>query len=92
MHDTGGAMRHRKIVIAKDGIVRFRKNNIVADMLEVSQRHGFGLNEIAVCSRFTREERAELAQLIGYSVDGYCDLSYALGKRKACRIAARRAR
>jgi hypothetical protein len=62
-------------VVLVDGKPRFKENRIVYALLENSRRHGYGLNE-AACGDFTAEERMQLAQLIGYSVDGYGTLSY----------------
>ena len=57
------------------GVLRFRENRIVSRVLDVAKAQGYGLNEIA-CGDFTAEERQQFAQLIGYSLDGYGDLSY----------------
>lgn len=54
----------------KDG--RFIPNRIVEKLLEVAP---IDLNDIAGMD-FTNEERMQLAQLIGYSVGGFTDLSY----------------
>ncbi len=57
------------------GTVRFKKNTIVARMLEFCSARGFDLNEIAR-QGFDKDDRAQLAQLIGYSVSGFGDLGY----------------
>jgi len=57
------------------GIHRFLENRIVRDLLDFAQPRGFGLNEIAT-RRYTKAEHRQVAQLIGYSVSGYGDLSY----------------
>ena len=54
----------------KDG--RFVPNRIVELLLKTSTHD---MNSLA-CANFTREERVQLAQLIGYSVGGFCSLSY----------------
>lgn len=64
------------VVRAADGCIRFRENRIVSALLEHSSRHGYSLNETAI-GDFTDDEHMQLAQLIGYSVSGYGDLSYA---------------
>lgn len=69
------------IVVAKDGVVRFQENRIVSAFLEAG-REGkrLDLNEIAVRAcrgEFTTAEQMQFAQLIGYSVSGFGDLSYA---------------
>ncbi len=61
------------IVWAKDGVIRFKPNPIVQYILD---RGGVDLNDIAV-KGFKREDEEQFAQLIGYSVSGFGDLSYA---------------
>jgi hypothetical protein len=56
-----------------EGVVRFHGNAIVRHLLDVAT---IGLNEIAALP-FEREDHEQLAQLLGYSVDGFCDLPYA---------------
>lgn len=60
--------------IGKDehGVVRFKKNAIVCYLLD---NGGIDLNAIARL-QFSREDREQFAQLIGYSVCGASDLSY----------------
>jgi hypothetical protein len=53
-----------------DGVARFKRNAIVGYL--ASGR----LNELAALD-FPREDWEQLAQLIGYSVSGFGDLSYA---------------
>ena len=57
-------------------VIRFKENRIVRHLLDNSTKTGCGLNELARMD-FTEEERMQLAQLIGYSVSGYGELSYA---------------
>lgn len=57
------------------GTLRFKENRIVSHLLEVAGRNGCGLNELAMLE-FSREDREQLAQLIGYSAGGFCTLSY----------------
>lgn len=59
----------------KDGTLRFKQNAIVRHLLDHGQKHGCGLNELA-CMNFSKEDRMQLAQLIGYSLSGYSELSY----------------
>ena len=61
------------IEIAADGVVRFRENKIVRFLLDAGP---FDMNQLALM-RFDRANYSEFAQLIGYSVSGYGDLSYA---------------
>lgn len=60
------------LVVDGNGIVRFRSNKIVEFLLH---KGGFDMNDIAGM-RFSREDRAQFAQLIGYSVNGYGELNY----------------
>lgn len=68
---------YQPVVIDHEGTVRFFRNRIVEMLLDEGP---FDMNEIArlaeVEGRFTDEERAQFAQLIGYSIDGYRELSY----------------
>lgn len=57
------------------GTLRFKENKIVSHLLEVAQKHGCGLNELARME-FSQDDREQFAQLIGYSLSGYGDLSY----------------
>lgn len=59
----------------RGGQIRFHPNQIVDDLLEFAQSKGFGLNEIARRS-YSQEDRCQFAQLIGYSLSGYHELSY----------------
>ena len=62
------------IYLDKNGVARFKKNAIVRYMLD---KNIINLNDIAL---FSKEDRMQFAQLIGYSVSGYGDLSYASKK------------
>ena len=66
--------RHPIQPIVKDehGVVRFKRNAIVCHLLD---HGGIDLNAIA-CMDFSREDREQFAQLIGYSHSGAHDLSY----------------
>jgi hypothetical protein len=64
------------ILLAADNVVRFKENKIVSWMLEMGRLGAkFDLNVIAL-QDFSQEDRIQLAQLIGYSVSGFGDLSY----------------
>jgi hypothetical protein len=54
------------------GRVRFKQNAIVVHLLD---NGGIDMNKLAVMD-FTSEDRQQFAQLIGYSLDGYSELSY----------------
>lgn len=68
-------MKHpmQKIVIDAEGTIRFQKNDIVRFLLDAGR---FDLNDIAVRG-FSEEDHTQFAQLIGYSVSGFGELSYA---------------
>ncbi len=74
----------QKIVFDTRGVARFQTNAIVEYLLD---KGGMDLNDIAR-QDFDREDRAQFAQLIGYSVSGYGDLSYAIYVGKADRQVA----
>ena len=61
------------------GVIRFRENAIVRALLDFATNRPepdrMSLNEIARTS-FSREDREQFAQLIGYSVSGFGELSY----------------
>lgn len=59
-----------------DGVLRFRANPLVQHLLEVGKAHGCGLNELAIHPAATADDHQQLAQLIGYSLSGYGELSY----------------
>lgn len=61
------------IVADNRGRLRFKENRIVSDLLDFASDRGFDLNEIAR-RNYSREDRQQLAQLIGYSLDGYGEL------------------
>ena len=67
------------VVVASDGVIRFKANQIISDMLDLCQKHGFGLNEIAMRD-YEEDDRSQLMQLIGYSVSGYGNLSCSRAK------------
>jgi len=54
------------------GTLRFKKNAIVEYILDEG---GIDLNQIGM-KDFTREDRVQFAQLIGYSMGGFADLGY----------------
>lgn len=67
------------------GVIRFRSNKIIVDLF---MRGALDLNMIARAG-YDEEDRMQLAQLIGYSVSGYGDLTYV--SRKSVRKADKRA-
>lgn len=56
-----------------DGTLRFVSNGLVRHLLDYG---GIDMNQLAVLPGITVDERRQFAQLIGYSVDGYCGLNY----------------
>lgn len=79
------------------GVLRFRENAIVRYLLD---NGGIDMNHLAGMSgRFSRADQMQFAQLIGYSLSGYADLSYvtdasyakAVDASKRVRVRKRRA-
>lgn len=68
-------MKHSLQNIIKDdnGVIRFQENLIVSHLVKA---YPGGLNALAE-KEFSNEDWEQLAQLIGYSVSGFGDLSYA---------------
>jgi hypothetical protein len=64
------------VELDSQGVARFKANKIVRHLLDWASDRGMNLNDIARMP-FDAEDRMQLAQLIGYSVSGYGDLSYA---------------
>lgn len=60
------------LVTDENGRTRFQKNAIVCYLLDNS---GIDLNQIARL-HFSNEDREQFAQLIGYSLSGFGELSY----------------
>ena len=54
------------------GVLRFKRNKIVCHLLE---KGGIDLDKIARLD-FSNEDREQFAQLIGYSLNGFSELSY----------------
>lgn len=57
------------------GTLRFKDNAIVRYLLDWATVRGMSLNELAQLP-FSNEDRVQLAQLIGYSLSGFGELSY----------------
>jgi hypothetical protein len=55
-----------------NGVIRFKRNAIVEHLLN---KGGIDLNQLA-CMEFSGEDREQFAQLIGYSLSGFSELSY----------------
>ena len=71
---TGRKVRHpiQPLVEDEQGVIRFKENAIVRRLLDEG---GIDLNDIG-CWDVSRDDFSQFAQLIGYSHDGYCGLSY----------------
>lgn len=54
------------------GTLRFKANEIVRHLLD---KGGLNMNYL-VCQNFSQEDRIQFAQLIGYSLGGFGELSY----------------
>lgn len=63
--------------LAKDehGVLRFKANKLVQHLLDWAQARGHGMNEMAGMN-FPQEDWEQFAQLIGYSLSGFAELSY----------------
>lgn len=77
MKDERDQLPHptQPVATAADGVTRFKANKIVRDLLDFASKHGFDLNQIAI-RNYPEEDEVQFAQLIGYSVSGFGDLSY----------------
>lgn len=73
-------------IVMDHGVARFRKNAIVAFLLDAGPFDMNALPRIA----FSKQDRDQFAQLIGYSVSGYGELSYVDDRRydRASELAA----
>ena len=63
------------IVTDENSRSRFKANALVRHLLDFGQENGCGMNEMARMG-FSKEDWEQFAQLIGYSVDGFAELSY----------------
>lgn len=69
---TAPAHPSQPLVTDDHGVVRFHANAIVRHLLD---HGGIDLNRLALL-RFTDADRAQFAQLIGYSLSGFGELDY----------------
>lgn len=91
------------LIIDEHGVLRFQRNAIVAYVIDwCSSKNGAvgykpvdprapapDLNELARMD-FPQEDRVQLAQLIGYSQEGFGELSYVTNKDYARAVNPRR--
>lgn len=61
------------VYIDDNNVARFKSNCIVRYMLDAGK---IDMNMIAALPNIPKEDREQFAQLIGYSVDGFGELSY----------------
>lgn len=61
----------------KHGVRRFQGNEIIEYLV---QNDIINLNDLAAL-KFSKEDQAQFAQLMGYSVSGWGDLSYVTNKK-----------
>lgn len=59
-------------LVEVDGVVRFKENAIVRTLLDAGP---LDMNRIAAMA-FSQEDHEQFAQLIGYSLSGFAELSY----------------
>lgn len=57
----------------KQGVLRFKANEIVKFLLDDGPND---MNRLALIKQFSKEDREQFAQLIGYSLSGFGELSY----------------
>lgn len=62
----------QEIILDQNATIRFKANEIVRYILD---NGGIDLNQLAILE-FSQEDREQFAQLIGYSISGYHELSY----------------
>jgi len=64
------------LVSDKVGTTRFKENAIVSYLIDIATQKGIAdMNSLAIMN-FSNEDREQFAQLIGYSLDGFGELSY----------------
>jgi hypothetical protein len=64
------------VITDQHGTYRFRANAVVTYLLDWASKRGCNLNDLARV-RFNEDDTQQFAQLIGYSLSGYGELSYA---------------
>lgn len=73
-------MKHpmQPIGFAEGNVVRFKANKVIQWLFDTGK---LDLNAMAM-QNFSKQDTEQIAQLLGYSVCGYSDLSYATKKSK----------
>jgi hypothetical protein len=64
------------VITDQRGAYRFKANAVVAYLLEFASKRGCSMNDLARVN-FDKDDRQQFAQLIGYSLSGYGEISYA---------------
>lgn len=64
------------VITDQHGTYRFKANAVVSYLLEWATKRGCSMNDLARVN-FDKDDRQQFAQLIGYSLSGYGELSYA---------------
>lgn len=64
------------IVLDEHGVARFKANSLVRYILDAGKKYGINMNHLAILPNISQEDREQFAQLLGYSVLGFGDLSY----------------
>lgn len=59
-----------------DGVMRFKRNKIVDDLLTFATPKGFDMNFIVGSGNYTQDDMEQFAQLIGYSICGFHEIPY----------------
>lgn len=74
-----GDLKHpmQPVYLDDRGTARFKQNAIVRFLLDAGP---FDMNKIAVLPGISQEDREQFAQLIGYSISGFGELSYVSSK------------
>jgi len=72
---TGARLKHpnQPTYVDRHGVRRFKANAIIEHLLYTG---AIDLNRLLALIQFTDDDRAQFAQLSGYSVSGCGDLSY----------------
>ena len=70
-------MKHpMQTIVLDNGTPRFQENKIVRYLLDIVRHKGIcDMNQLAILP-FDNGDREQFAQLIGYSVSGFLELSY----------------
>ncbi len=75
------ALPMQPVELDQHGVVRFRRNRLVEYLLDHGGIDMNALAHFAIKNGVPDEERDQFAQLTGYSVSGWSDLSYVSDKQ-----------